>query len=80
MKLEFLCAYRISENYLNYLINGTTDNLEYQEIENIDQFMQQFENQHIEYLYEYENIDFTRCAIHGLHDNCCLINIYEILE
>lgn len=80
MKLEFLYSYRISENYLSYLINGTTDNLEDQEIENIDQFMTQFEGLYVDYAYDYDDIDFTQCEIHGLYDNCAKLNVYKILD
>lgn len=80
MKLEFLYTYRISDNYLSYLINGDCDNLEKDEKENIDQFMRQFEGFYVDYSYEYDDMDFTRCEIHGLHDNCAKLNVYKILD
>ena len=80
MKLEFLYSYRISENYLNYLINGDWDNLEEDEKENIDNFMTQFEGFYLDYSYDYDDIDFTQCEIHGLYDNCAKLKVYKILD
>lgn len=80
MKLEFLYTYRISENYLGYLINADSDNLEDQEIENIDNFMSQFDGFYIDYAYDYEDIVFTKCEMHGLYDNCAKLNVYKILD
>lgn len=59
--------FKVNEHLVPYLINGDNDHLEYEEAEQADRFLDELHIDHVELLYNGEDLDksFTQCDITG---------------